>query len=251
MVALFTTGFYFFGPVRLGAELLFSAVELLIGLGLIGTNLSIRTQLLGIGTYLVLACGSGLKLAMGVENCGCFGRLETPPAVSFAIAIICLGILGRCSTIRAGENSKAPLFGYFLKLVAFSLIVAAWVRVGESHRKLGEEIHPGNAVVVTTADMIGKSFPLYSYVPNSAALREGTWQVLFYNEDCPKCQSLLSSLEDSAIDMAILEIPPFDAPPDFPDQSDPRRIWLRLDPRFRWIVEPGSQFKLVDGLVVE
>lgn len=121
-------------------------------------------------------------------------------------------------------------------------------------KNFSDEIQPGDLVVVSAQQWIDQPFPLKDFILGPADYLEGHWEILFYSKDCRKCREVLERLDYGEIGkLAIIEIPPFgiDLPlnNDAGNGSEKQSIWLRLSPAYRWLIEPATKLKLVDGVV--
>ena len=60
----------------------------------------------------------------------------------------------------------------------------------------GEIIGDGKTVVLEPEKWIGKRFPLLDYIDIGDKLKEGSWVVVLYHHDCPKCKEAMPKYEE-------------------------------------------------------
>lgn len=98
-------------------------------------------------------------------------------------------------------------------------------------------------------------FPLFKDIDLGERLTRGSWIVVFYHHDCPKCEEaipkyerLARKLKDAgqAIEVALIEVPPYGT---FEPIAN-RNHWRgKLSDRKKWFVLTPSEIKLADGRV--
>lgn len=234
----------------------FVIVELELGIGLwlvsgVGLVWAARA---GAVFFTALAGASGWLLASGAECCGCLGRLAVSPWFSFAFNLAAITALSVAPTPPPDEEPSRP--GRVLTLSALFVFlgvllpVAGWqepVPAGRS-RTLGA---PGALVVLDTENWAGGTLPVVDHIDVGERLRQGTWTIIFYHRDCPRCQQLIEKLAGQKVGgqyIALIEVPPLNGQAEGPV---PEGGWTRgrLSTSRRWVVDTPKAVRVQDGIV--
>jgi len=225
------------------------------------------TWLATLALFGAFACVSLYKALSGYATCGCFGKIEVNPWYTATLDIfIVLSLL--CYSPR---RSKRPLHIDFKRVfVRVAYVLAIWFVLGvpaalamgtyspATLSDAGNIIGDGRTVVLTPDAWVGQRFPLLRYIDIGGELAQGSWTVLLYHHDCPKCQETISRLREFSresvsrgpIGLALAEIPPYHfAGPDATFDDLPC-VRGNLDDRMDWFVEAPLIVTLSDGRVL-
>jgi hypothetical protein len=110
-------------------------------------------------------------------------------------------------------------------------------------------------VLLEPEKWVGKPAPILKYIDIGKELAMGTWFVVLYHYDCPKCQEALPRYESMARNsqntrVALIAVPPYGdvefAP--VPPESACRVGFLQ--PAQRWFVTTPAEIILRDGMVM-
>ena len=122
----------------------------------------------------------------------------------------------------------------------------------------GSIVGDGKVVVLEPQKWIGKQFPLIGYIDIGHQLEEGSWTVLLFHHDCPKCQEALSYLRQLAresvlrepLRLALAELPPYDPAVRDASSDDVPYVGGKLNDSKNWFVEAPLILSLRNGKVV-
>lgn len=202
------------------AGLIFAEVELCLGLALVG-GLAVRPmRVIALGCFGVFAAVALAEGLSGHASCGCFGKLQVSPWISFAIdvaAVVTLFIF-RPRDHRV-ERHRLRTGMTVLVMLAVGVPGAVWV-ARQSPVRLQEagglEV-AGNFVILEPEGWVGTPFPLFDHIDVGPQLRDGRWILVFYHYDCPSCALVVPQVIEKSRDfrgarLALIAVPPL-APP--------------------------------------
>jgi hypothetical protein len=220
------------------------AVEVGLAVALISKFHTEMVRRISITLFSLFLLISLLKLLSGETSCGCFGQIEIHPFFSFTFDLAAISSLLLWDTSKAGSIQ--------LKLITSAVSVIGFIGVlifiGSkpiSLNEVGKSTSDGRLVVVETGDWIGKRFAAAKFIENGEALRNGRWQIVFYHQDCPKCQELIREAESGRLLLAtaFVEIPPLS---NILRKESKTLAWFTLTDSYDWFV-PTPQIIEVDG----
>ena len=199
-------------------------MEILFGLWLLANILPKLTWAAALACFSLFTCVSLYKALSGYASCGCFGRVPVNPWYTATLDLgIVLSLLywrptGRGAWFAIGrttgwgpsrfsrnDTGTVPL--PHTACVRVVGVLAAWLVVGlpaayamtsytpTTLSDAGDVIGDGKVVVLEPEKWIGKRFPLLDYIDIGDRLKQGKWLVLLYHHDCPKCQTVVRTLE--------------------------------------------------------
>jgi hypothetical protein len=215
---------------------------------------------LAIMCFAMFACFSTWKAAIGDDTCGCFGKLLINPwwtaCFDFAVVIA----LWRWRPVRPHRRSLAnhSRIRFWSTLAVFGLLsVAFGIAIASSSPKrvidADERLSQGDVVVLEPAQWLGKPVPILRYIDVGAQLQSGRWIVLFYHQDCAKCQAVILDYEAIAsqrnrsdVRVALVELPPFTA---MNSKRPSGCLNGRLAPAYDWFMSAPGLIEIDDGIV--
>lgn len=233
------------------------AIWLLSGIGLRWVRRIAFVTFLGFGCYALFL---GLS---GKESCGCFGQVPVNPWWTFGMdaALAVLLLIWKPRRIEDGFAPKARYGPFarrvFLALVAIpALAMAVWRPATESSR--GISFASSGFVLLEPDKWIGQPFSLTEYldIVEHEHLLQGSWILLFYRHDCPKCQQVLPYYELLAeqlregheeTQVALIEVPPY-GPSGLSTHSLCRLGRLSGDKE--WLIVTPVEVQMVNGQVI-
>jgi len=207
------------------------------------------------------AVALGRTVSSATGACGCFGRLEVPPWVAFAIDVGALCLLGWSRSAYWRANVTPMPFAHSIdrKMAAGCLSFALGAAV-LSHSTLpsvsvdaGATSADGRTIWLQPEAWLGKTFPILKDLRISSDISRGSWLVVLHRHNCRSCARLLARLQaqtarrtESAL--ALIEMPPF--APSGPLRRVPRGATSgHLDPSIQWNAETPIVLTLNDGIV--
>jgi len=163
--------------------------ELLLALWLLsgkGATLSLR---IGLACFACFAMVSLWKISQGVENCGCFGRLNTSPKLSYwmdwfslALGLWSLGAEYVPLPVGSFWHSKRWFPALLLFSITFYAAGLALARQADA----------------SLEHWVGRTWPRPGMVSVPSPLSEGSWVVLLYRSSCGHCQATAAEYAELA-----------------------------------------------------
>jgi thiol-disulfide isomerase/thioredoxin len=220
-------------------------------------------------TFLGFACYALFLGLSGKASCGCFGKVPISPWWSFSIdvALALMLFIWRPQIIRVdfGSEPKCARFAArpFLAILAAiavigvpTLSIVFWQLTSDS--SLESSLANSRFVLLEPEKWIGKPFPLTEYidVAEPEHLSQGSWILLFYHYDCPKCQEALPRYERLAEEpttvneetkIMLIEIPPY-GPSVF--SANPVFYHGRLSESKEWLITTPAEVRIKNGQVI-
>ncbi len=230
------------------------AVWLLCGIGLHWSRRVALVSFMGFGCY---------AFFMGVSreaSCGCFGPVRVKPWWTFGIDAALVAALLAWKAAREGPCTRRAfsLGGLTMSLVACASILSLVVWRPGSAPSAAASLGDDRLVVLEPDKWVGKSFPLTPYIDmvEGEPLSLGSWVVVFYHHDCPKCQRALLHYGQLAEDLgerdertrvALIEVPPYG-----PAAVPPHRLCRlgRLRDAKEWLISTPAEVRVADGRVL-
>jgi hypothetical protein len=220
-------------------------------------------------TFLGFGCYAFFLGISGASSCGCFGKVPVNPWWTFGLDAALVILLFVWKPRRVRDDFK-PASGYVQFTARVFLVVAALfavvgipvfsfaVRSPGSDLSIESALANSRFVLLEPENWIGKPFPLTDFIDISERerLSRGSWIVVFYRHDCPKCQQalprykrlaeeLISANEDTHI--ALIEIPPYG--PAMLSTNQLCRLG-RLNDSKEWIITTPAEVRVTNGRVI-
>lgn len=229
--------------------------------------------------FCVFSVYSATKAFAG-EPCGCFGAFggRVPAWVTLVIDLVVVATLCLCRSSATSSHTSAAeprcraresivlaqfsshstggeaspiVCALVVPLITSLLIAFPWRANG--HGISGFEIVDGRYAVIRPGQWTGSELPLLDYIEDCKDLSTGDWILFFYHHDCPKCAGLLDQLprqmdvltSDSALRIAVIEVPPFGERPVLPSPVS----FGRLNDGLVWFVPTPLRVILSEGRV--
>jgi len=204
----------------------------------------------------------------GKESCGCFGIAHVSPWWTFGIDAALASSLFTWNPqhVKHGieSGSSRPRFtaqAFFTVPAGFAVIgipilsIAFWQP--ESESPMGNSFANNRFVLLEPEKWIGRPFPLVRHIhmAEHECLSQGSWLLVLYHHDCPKCQQALPRYERRAKELkmandetiiALIEMPPY-GPAILSD--NPLFHHGRLSDSKEWLIMTPAEVRLIDGQV--
>jgi thiol-disulfide isomerase/thioredoxin len=218
-------------------------------------------------TFMGFGCYSLYLALSGTASCGCFGQLRITPWMAFVLDTVLVMLLWQWNPFLGGGTWRfedGPLrpqrIPSILRAMASVALVgvpmfaiAAW---GRNTAVIDEKSLVNQDVVVLEPDQwVGKRFPLFNYIDIGKSLSTGSWVLVFYRHDCPKCHEAIPKYERLArqlresgqpVHVALIQIPPYGSL-----ESVASMVCWRgnLDEHKEWFMITPSEVRITDGQV--
>ncbi len=238
------------------------ALWLLSGIGLRWGRRIALVTFLGFGYY---AFFLGLS---GKASCGCFGKVHVNPWWTFGIdaALTFLLIIWKPQRREDSDSDS----GYLQFTGRVCLIVAAVsavigvpalslaVRRPGLDSSIESALAHSRFVLLEPEKWTGKPFLLTDYIDMTERerLSHGSWIVVFYRHDCPKCQQAHPQYErlaeqvrsaDEETNIAMIELPPY-GPSVL--ATIPFCHHGRLNESKEWLITTPAEVRITNGRVI-
>jgi hypothetical protein len=243
--------------------------ELFLGAWLLTGVAARRGRQVALVTFIGFACYSFYLGISGAASCGCFGTVRVSPWWSFTLDMWLVLLLASSTSaathtlfgsphrfIRWSRLRMASAIAVLVIVTAIPLLsIAAWHPVVPSAS--GVSLGHGNLVILEPEKWIGNLFPLDQSIEmaDPGRLRGGSWVLVFYHRDCPKCRLALASYERLAqhykdvgtgVDIALIEVPSFARG----EHIASRLCQIgRLSASKEWIIKTPAEVRVTDGEV--
>ena len=182
--------------------------EIMLAFWLFSAWLSKHSKGVGLVMFSLFLLVSFYKLLSGADSCGCFGVVEIHPIFTCLIDLVSLTLLYYWTP----KGSIHPVTMFVAALFAIGAGLGTISQLKTTH--LYESEFNGDGIVILEPDnWIGKRLPVRNHIQGDWN-PDGDWRVIFYHEDCPKCQSLIANASAGPLDKAVVfvEIPPYKSP---------------------------------------
>jgi hypothetical protein len=200
-----------------------------------------------LATFFGFGCYATYVGVLGDVSCGCFGPVQVNPWWTLGLDCIALIFLWRW-TPAATKLHFAFLAAALAIAVVFSLAVVGSLLVQPKLAFSEGFLVEDSIVFLQPEQWVGNKFLLADYVDRGEKLMKGTWTVLLYHHDCPKCQEVLHRYDEMALfqtnHVMLIEVPPFGERALF-DGADIGHLRDDID----WFVTTPIEISLLDGRV--
>jgi hypothetical protein len=202
---------------------------------------------------LVVFCGfaaySLRAVLEGRSTCGCFGDVLIAPHVMLAFDLLAVAMLWVAQT-RATTTVSRRCRGWLVCTgLAASVLVA--LGIGYLPGRPGMTRERSDLILFDPQTWVGQRVPFLDEIDGGEKLSRGSWRVLFYHHDCPKCQEALRKYEalsramaDSSV--ALIELPPFE---DDLIEPCPACHRMRLSKSTNWFIRTPCEILLRNGQI--
>ncbi len=224
---------------------------------------------LTIACFAALGCAAAWKGMSGAESCDCFGRLSANLNPWYMVLVDVAAVGGALLCWPQVSVARTALPGYARWLAAGSIVVAlpASIAIGINAPRpamlstSGEIAGLSRTVLLKPEEWIGKRFPLlehFEFGQERANLEMGTWGIVLYARDCPKCEAIRAELEGlagrlaashAAEQLAFVEVPIDGHPSATPSHAWHGGVAARLARGRDWFVETPTVVVVRDSVV--
>ena len=232
--------------------------EILFALILIADICRAWAWLLSLLGFSVFALVSLVKGLVGESDCGCWGTFAVNPYItmSFDLVIVALLLVFRERITWAFpvvDRKKLAVLLIVWSVLAGPVLFAILSLKQRPYATLGTEFTGPDGktmILLEPKKWIGEEFPLFSRFtdPEGAeTLKQGEWNILLVQPDCPTCKQMINDLEArNAENVAIVVVP---------SSSNEREVQtifpvFKPDNQNDWLVSP-CVVKTVDGICEE
>jgi hypothetical protein len=244
-----------------------SDFEVVLGVWLLAGFWPKAARGVAIACFAIFAQVALYKALAGDSSCGCFGKVPLNPWYTLLLdlaAIVMLVAWRPVATPLSDFAASLPARNSVRPTPRFVVIGLLFVALGGTTFAVGN-LKPANFAADGTLDesdgvvlldpmtWVGKPAPLLKYIDIGHELATGTWLIVLYHHDCPKCQEALPRYESMArnsggMRVALIAVPPYgDGDLAAPDSRC--RLGF-LQPVKRWFVTTPAEIIVHDGIVM-
>ena len=187
----------------------------------------------------------------GFKQCGCFSAVAVPPWVTAAVDLVAAaGLLFLPEDSLLRHSGRTRMAGALAVAIGVPLlwIGLSWVdQLGRGGASSGAS---ENMTILSPDDWVGKDFPITSSIDPATEITKGSWDVLMFHHDCPKCQEVVPvqrahAAANPSTRLLLLEVPPCGPPP----EESPNVTVAKLNERQSWFVSAPVMIRVVNGVV--
>ncbi len=198
------------------------------------------------------------KGIIGAESCGCFGTVKVNPWITLLLVDVPL-FLAFAIFRPKGEKLLPPPWPslrYFLAIAIPTFILLPtieYILITNKPPMVSEKYE-----VIDVVGWANQQWPLLAHIDIADKLQSGEWVVLMYHNDCPDCRAAMpiyekfySDLRGNNVDMAFVEMPPYEQGELQLMPAESKVNKGRLDGAKAWYVETPVVLVLRDGIVLK
>jgi len=212
-------------------------------------------SLLGFTAFTLISVIKGLS---GETSCGCFGTVTVNPWITAAFDAAIVGLL-LVFRERIGWTlpvlDKKKVLVVLLIWLALAAPAMYWMLSlkQQPHATLGTEFVRPDAkrmIHLEPEKWIGKEFPLiarFAEPEGSEILRQGTWNVVLVQPNCPDCITKMAELERTKPENVAIVVIPSGSGKKVLQTSFPTFV---LDRQNDWFAETPRVIKLSEGICI-
>lgn len=233
--------------------------ELALGLWLVSGLYRKQAQFVARVAFALLAAASGYLLIEGADCCSCFGKMAVHPGVAFGFdlfALFCLMLLPVPGRGRDDIQHHPWVASSVVSILVFLSVylVVALPPLRLFSPEAGAPLSSDEIVVLDTERWEGKTLPILDYLETQGAIGQGTWVLVLYHENCPKCENAIRRVLEKKQDesVALVEIPPLSGSSSqgrATTTDSPGVVRTVLDRGVRWSVATPVVLRLQDGMI--
>jgi len=241
---------------------------------------------LAFGLFIGVTLQKGLT---GAESCGCFGRVQVNPWITFSVMDVPFFVLLLIFRPK-GEKLLPPpwpsarhFFGVAIPtfILLPALVLALIYNKPPEKTEKYEVIRPQEWTkkeTVTVKPVVAKpvdqnrpaaqpkitrqaeEWPMLKHIDVADSLRNGVVVVLFYHWDCPNCREAIPKYNkmcselgggEGSMRFAFIEIPPYGRQEDNPVPQDTSCLKGRLDTSKQWYITTPLVVLIENGSVIK
>jgi len=234
--------------------------ELALGLWLMSGLYRKQAQFAARVAFALLAAASGYLLIEGADCCNCFGKMAVHPGVAFGFdlfALSCLMLLPVPGRRRDDIQHHPWVAASFVSILVFLgvYLIVALPPLRLFAPESGTPFSSDEIVVLEVEQWEGKTLPILDYLETQSAIGQGTWVLVLYHENCPKCENAIRRVLDQKKNesVALVEIPPLSGSSSqgrATSTDSPGVVRTVLDHGVRWSVATPVVLRLQDGMII-
>lgn len=215
------------------------------------------------------------KIISGAESCGCFGRVQVDPwitflavDISFLLALLIFRPKGR-KLLPPPWPSAKHFFGVVIPtfvIMAVLMPVLIFNRPPDKTDRYEVVRHQEwtslepTSEEQTSQEQVSEEWPMLKHIDIADSLRSKIVVVLFYHSGCPDCQEAISLYDrtsrqlagsEEAVRIAFIEVPPYGQDQDSPIPAETLCLTGRLDSSKQWYITTPLVVVILDGSVVK
>ena len=237
------------------------AAEWLLAAWLFSGLYPLASWIAAVFCFAMFAAVSGFFAWRGQASCGCFGTVHVHPLITMSLDLFLLILLLAVRPLsNRGSAPKPVRFFVWSAAAALTCGAGVWLMFHPyiSHLQPDGSISgSAQAVLLEPRQWVGSDLPLLKHLDVAEKLRQGRWQVLFYDGTCPECRQMLQRLTELAAaaartlakeQLAVVQLTP--DPAGLPASAQPAQLLLgHLSGERTWYIAPSTLIHLVDGKV--
>jgi len=220
-----------------------------------------------LATFAGFGCYALYQAMSGAASCGCFGHVRVNPWLTLTLDAGLAVLLwrwdpylgGACRELSAGLALWTRIPSSFRIAMGLAILgvptlaIAGWG--GGTRATIEESLANERLVVLEPEQWIGKRFPLFDYIDIGEYLATGSWILVIYHHDCPKCREAIgkyarlahdSKQADQDVQVALIQVPPYGT---IGPIANPIRWRGKLSDRKEWFVITPSEVRITHGQV--
>jgi thiol-disulfide isomerase/thioredoxin len=227
---------------------------------------------LSFGLFIVVTLQKGL---IGAESCGCFGRVEVNPWITFSVidipfflALLIFRPKG-CKLLPPPWPSAKHFFGVAIPtfiVIGVIMPVLIFNKPPDKTDKY-EVVRPEEWIrkeptseKQTGEKQVSEEWSMLKYIDIANSLRSNIVVVVFYSSECDTCHDTIALYDqmsrdtagsEDSMQFALIEIPPYGSEQDSLVAVDTPCLTGRLDSSKDWYIETPLVVVIQDGLVVK
>jgi hypothetical protein len=243
--------------VRLSEARLSLGTELGVALWLLSGVAEVWSRRAVMLLLIVFMVAAAKRLLEGHSDCGCFGAVRVPPAITLAFdltSVVALISLERSKGRRVPERrARFETLGWMSLAVAMSVLLV--VIVLPAVRFAPTFGAPKSVVVLDPSSWAGKPFPMLKYIQGESGddLAKGKFTVILFNHTCAPCRQYLTRISRGTPAVEATTIRLMDLAPAAPVAQELASLSpLReapLKPGFLFSVDVPLEVSLDEGVV--
>ncbi len=219
------------------------AFEVTLGAWLLTGFARRAARRVAMATFGAFALFAARQLSIGAPSCGCFGRVQVAPSITFTLDTVVVAVLLLCDIGEAKAQSRRRLgegaFGAIGAFWGMIVIATAWWSIArEPYRDFDAR------------QWVGRYAYVLDDVDSERDLTKGQWTLVFVASGCPRCDRFLETLDAQQERwpqcIALIEV----SSAERPNRGRGRCVQGHMRASSRWLVRTPQACVVRDGIVV-